>query len=415
MNSPMVSIIIPVFNGSNYMQEAINSALDQTYDNCEVIVVNDGSTDDGLTEKIAGLYGNRIQYFNKENGGVATAVNFGIEHMHGEYFSWLSHDDVYYPDKIKLQMEALQKSGDKKALVHGNFDFLNMDGYVKSSVDWLDKYKLEWMENGAFAPVFLAIHGSTILLHRDNFKRIGLYDINLKATQDSEFLFRLMRGHKSVFLKEKLIMGRVHKEQGQKTMTCHKPEYNAMFVNFCEKLTDEEKISFCGSTTAFYYQLYLLLKTCDPADEVLDYLLDRLEKNIIMKSEPKGGFKFKAYDGLYIFGAGMYGKELKNNLIGNEIKPAGFIDNDRSKWGRDIEGIKCYSPEYLKEQLNAKVTVAMQNPENVIQQLAGMNCIELIPYKKIHYELFKQCPNSQFLENFVRKERSRREKTYEMA
>ena len=75
---PLVSIVIPVYNGANYMRQAIDSALAQTYGNIEIIVVNDGSTDGGETERIALSYGDRIRYFRKENGGCASALNYGI-------------------------------------------------------------------------------------------------------------------------------------------------------------------------------------------------------------------------------------------------------------------------------------------------------------------------------------------------
>ena len=86
--NPKVSIVIPVYNGSNYLREAIDSALAQTYKNIEVIVINDGSNDRGKTDKICKSYGNKIRYFKKENGGVSSALNMGIEKMEGEYFSW---------------------------------------------------------------------------------------------------------------------------------------------------------------------------------------------------------------------------------------------------------------------------------------------------------------------------------------
>ena len=107
--NPKISIIIPVYNGSNYMKEAIDSAINQTYKNYEIIVVNDGSNDNGETEKIALEYGNKIKYYHKKNGGVSSALNYGIEKMTGEYFSWLSHDDVYTNDKIQNQINALNK------------------------------------------------------------------------------------------------------------------------------------------------------------------------------------------------------------------------------------------------------------------------------------------------------------------
>ena len=81
--NPLVSIVIPVYNGANYVSEAIESALKQTYKNIEIIVVNDGSTDN--TEKIVKKYGDKIRYFYKENGGVASALNLGIKNMKGEY------------------------------------------------------------------------------------------------------------------------------------------------------------------------------------------------------------------------------------------------------------------------------------------------------------------------------------------
>ena len=73
---PLVTIVIPVFNGSNYVTSAINSALAQTYNKVEIVVVNDGSTDN--TEEIVKSYGNKIRYFIKKNGGVASALNFAI-------------------------------------------------------------------------------------------------------------------------------------------------------------------------------------------------------------------------------------------------------------------------------------------------------------------------------------------------
>ena len=91
------------------MREAIDSALAQTYPDFEVIVVNDGSDDGGMTERIALSYGTRINYCYKENGGVASALNVGILMMSGDLFSWLSHDDVYYPEKVAVQVAELLK------------------------------------------------------------------------------------------------------------------------------------------------------------------------------------------------------------------------------------------------------------------------------------------------------------------
>jgi glycosyltransferase involved in cell wall biosynthesis len=92
-DKPLVSVIIPVYNGSNYLDIAIQSVLNQDYENIELIVVNDGSNDNGKTRCIALKY-DSLKYFEKKNGGVYSALNFGIERMVGDFFLWLSHDDL---------------------------------------------------------------------------------------------------------------------------------------------------------------------------------------------------------------------------------------------------------------------------------------------------------------------------------
>ena len=99
MFHPKISIVILVYNGANFLSQAIDTALAQTYDNIEIIVVNDGSNDDGATGQVALSYGDKINYFSKPNGGVSSALNYAIEKMQGDYFSWLSHDDLYEPEK----------------------------------------------------------------------------------------------------------------------------------------------------------------------------------------------------------------------------------------------------------------------------------------------------------------------------
>lgn len=145
-SNPLVSIIIPVFNGSNFLREAIDSALNQTYPNIEVIVVNDGSNDNRLTEEIAISYKNQIQYYYKENGGVGSALNLGIEKMKGDYFSWLSHDDLYTPQKIDSQISILKNYEDKTLIVTGGYKIIDKFNNYQYDVSPLSKYKKEKLE-----------------------------------------------------------------------------------------------------------------------------------------------------------------------------------------------------------------------------------------------------------------------------
>ena len=395
---PKVSIIIPVYNGSNYMRDAIDSALNQTYDNCEVIVINDGSTDNGQTEEIAKSYGDRIRYFYKENGGVATAVNLGIEKMTGDYFAWLSHDDMFTPDKIEKQILAAEAAGETEAIVHSNFEFWRVEENVRAKVNWLDQYTREQMETGCFAPVFLAIHGSTVLIHKSHFQRVGVYDTKLRATQDSEFLFRVMRGKRSVFVEDSLMISRIHKEQGQQTMSCHGPEYNQMFVGFCDALSEKEKCDLAGSVCNFYYRLYLLLKYSKPAKEILEYLKEKITATKDTECKEKGislrnTWRQKGIKEVYIFGAGQYGKEMLLTLNNYETEIDGFIDNSSEKQGTMVNGKPCFGPEHIYKKEDALVIVAMASTEAVMEQLNRNAVCKRTTIGKIKKEFFKVLPS----------------------
>lgn len=103
--NPLVSTIIPTYNRAAYVQEAIDSALAQGYDNLEIIVVDDGSTDE--TRSALAPYADRIRYFYQRNQGVAVARNTAIAASKGEYIALLDSDDVWLPEKLTRQMDFL--------------------------------------------------------------------------------------------------------------------------------------------------------------------------------------------------------------------------------------------------------------------------------------------------------------------
>src|ERR1043165_1771044 len=105
MSNPTVSVVMPVYNGENYLRLAIESVLSQTFQDFEIIVVDDGSKD--TTPQIAASFGDRVRYVRQENAGVAAAVNHGISLARGRYFAWLSHDDPRAPDKLSEQLRTM--------------------------------------------------------------------------------------------------------------------------------------------------------------------------------------------------------------------------------------------------------------------------------------------------------------------
>ena len=103
----IVSVIIPTYNRAKYITSAIDSVLSQTYNNIEIIVVDDGSNDS--TREVLYRYGNKIRYVYQENLGVSAARNRGIELSKGEWIAFLDSDDVWFPKKLSVQMEHISE------------------------------------------------------------------------------------------------------------------------------------------------------------------------------------------------------------------------------------------------------------------------------------------------------------------
>lgn len=219
IHNPLVSIIIPVYNGSNYLKEAIDSALAQTYQNIEIIVVNDGSNDDGATEKIALSYGNKIRYFAKENGGVSTALNMGIEKMQGEYFSWLSHDDLYTPGKVASHIAAMTPETKDCIFICGSSFIDKESNPISKRTKTLPSghYRYDQMLSAAFRGLMPG--GCRFLIPKSHFDSFGTFDPRLRFMQDTELWYRFLTGGVSfVFhVEDHGVMSRIH--NGQVTVT----------------------------------------------------------------------------------------------------------------------------------------------------------------------------------------------------
>ena len=213
---PLVSVAIPVYNDANCMSDAIDSVLAQTYPNIEVLVVNDGSGDGGATEKTALSYGDRIRYFSKVNGGVASALNRALEEAKGDYFCWLSHDDVYLPQKVAKEMEKLLLLPNTNAVVFCRHSIMNANGMHLCNAP----------EPPVFSPGQAAyqlilrqwLHCCTILAPKSFYLEIGAFREDLPTTQDYDLLVKIGLRYPFVELPEVLLKARSHSEQGCLTL-----------------------------------------------------------------------------------------------------------------------------------------------------------------------------------------------------
>jgi len=213
MFNPKVSIIIPVYNGSDFLSESIQSALDQDYKNIEVIVIDDGSNDNWATENIIMSFWSKVIHLKKNNGWVATALNLWITHMSWEYFSWLSHDDIYAQNKISRQIELLKNINNKENIIIFS-DYIFMNEQWKEINKIQIQYRPEQILYKLLINSFL--NGCTLLIPKKAFQKVWGFDSNLKTTQDYHLWFRMMKYYTFIRSPYYLVKSRQHAMQDSK-------------------------------------------------------------------------------------------------------------------------------------------------------------------------------------------------------
>lgn len=236
----LVSIVIPVYNGANYMREAIDSALAQTYKNIEIIVVNDGSTDNGETEQIALSYGEKIRYFKKENGGCASALNFGIAQMRGEWFSWLSHDDVYMPTKIESAVQTIQKHGcsDDVVVSCGTMVIDGKGKKVRSSIQREEKLTFADEMFSQFMRSGHALNGCALLIPKKVLDAVGPFSTDYTFILDWMYWVNIaLHGFSFFEYSEPLVKNRRH--NGQVTVVKQHLLKEELYRFACELSSDK--------------------------------------------------------------------------------------------------------------------------------------------------------------------------------
>ena len=204
---PKVSVITAAYNHVEFVQQSVESVLNQTYKDFEHIVVDDGSTDG--TAEVLRSFGTQIKYFRQQNCGTAAAINRGIRESSGEYIAILDSDDVWLPEKLDRQMRCFAQQPEA-GMVYSRAQIIDRRGEVSnqgepighSAGDFDCAYKEILKDDGI--PVL------TALTRRACFDDVGFFDERLKAISDWEFWFRLALKWKIVFLPDVLALYRIH-------------------------------------------------------------------------------------------------------------------------------------------------------------------------------------------------------------
>ena len=198
-NRPLVSIIIPVFNSEKYLDDTITSALSQTWTNIEVIIVDDGSTDQSLniTRKFDD---DRIRVFEQENKGASTARNKGLTEANGDYIQFLDADDLLSPDKIEAQVTCLGESLTKLSICR-TIHFKDGENYPNScGTGWLcadSDNPIDFLTKLYAGEEIMPGYGGMITVHswlspRNLIDKAGPWNENLSVDDDGEFFFRVV-------------------------------------------------------------------------------------------------------------------------------------------------------------------------------------------------------------------------------
>ncbi len=212
----LVSVIIPVYNGEKYIKEAIDSVLNQTYKNIEILVVNDGSTDG--TAEIIRIYEGAVSGFHyiehKKNLGVAAALNTGIENTGGIWIKWLSADDILRRDAVEKLINFVKEDryNWRKTIYYTHYHRIDENGRVIAAF-------VEPVRPESDLWKFYYGNGSSTIIHRDVFKLCGLFDERYRHSEDYEFWLRATQvfGVKLKLINEYTLMYRNH--PGQLTLT----------------------------------------------------------------------------------------------------------------------------------------------------------------------------------------------------
>ncbi|MCL5071863.1 MAG: glycosyltransferase [Actinobacteria bacterium] len=199
--NPLVSIVLPTYNGSGYISQSINSCLNQTYKKIELLIVDDASTD-GTLKIIKSYQDKRIKLIrHKKNRGLAASLNTGFGKAKGSYLTWTSDDNYYDRRAIKIMVSFLQKN--KGDFVYCNYyHFKDDDPSELILINLNDEVNFA-LENGI---------GACFLYSKKVKKRIGNYDINLPLVEDYDYWIRVSRKFKPFHLNKPLYYFRRHEK-----------------------------------------------------------------------------------------------------------------------------------------------------------------------------------------------------------
>lgn len=208
MTQPLISCIVPVFNGARYLAEALDSILNQTYRPIEIIVIDDGSTDQSAA--VIRSYGDRIRCFYQDNAGPAKARNRGLSEASADFIAFLDADDLWHPEKLDRQSARFRSRPELEACVTHVQNF------------WMPELKQEEtrLKNHRFSQPLPGYAMQALLARRSVFDRVGVFNTALRVVDDTDWFLRAIElGVVVEILPDVLVQRRLHQRNITRTAT----------------------------------------------------------------------------------------------------------------------------------------------------------------------------------------------------
>ncbi|MBE9228369.1 glycosyltransferase [Phormidium sp. LEGE 05292] len=254
---PIISVVIPVYNGEKTIKETIDSVLNQSFSYLELIIINDGSTDKTL-EIVSGIKDERVKVYSYRNTGLAASRNRGISLAKGEYISFIDADDLWTPDKLESQLQALQENPEAAVAyswtncIDETGKFLGKGSYLSFSGDVSAKLLLtNFIDNG-----------SNVLIRIDALKKVGNFDESRKSCEDWDMWLRLASDYSFVAVSKPQVLYRM----SATSMSVNFLRMEAESMEVIERACDRNPIDFAplkqlSKGNIYKYLLFRSLKS----------------------------------------------------------------------------------------------------------------------------------------------------------
>lgn len=206
--SELVSVIIPVYNNEKYLAKTIDSALMQSYVDIEILLINDGSTDNSKEICQRYLEDKRVRYFDHENKGSGYTRNVGISESKGKYIAFLDSDDIWHKDKLEKQILLFERD-ETIDVVYSRIEVID------ASDNKFSDYNIRLYSGNILDQLYIDnfICTSSVVLRKKVLEETGLFDEQFRISQDYEFWLRVALTSKFAFVNECLVQYRVHDAQ----------------------------------------------------------------------------------------------------------------------------------------------------------------------------------------------------------